>query len=148
MKHLLEIIKENGYEPYRFSNIFEDQNASAKEQNKYILEKYDCVFTKGDKKNGHFFFKANYSENDFSSMRVGGLATFYIKDKDFNNPIVWGLGEGNKPPCLITPKLNIKCNQNITPQTQVELLLQKYEHQFVFDNLFTNFQFDITKNPD
>lgn len=152
MKHLLEIIRENGYKPYRCGVIFKNQNASSKEQNKYIIEKYDCIFTKGDKNNGTFYFKPNYSENDFSSMRVGGLATFYVKDKNFDKPIIWGLSEISKPPCLITPKLNINVlslkNESLSPQTQTELVLQNYDHQFIFDNLFTDYKYEVRKNPD
>jgi hypothetical protein len=159
MKHFLEIIKENGYKPYRCSCVFENQNPSAKEQNKYILEKYKCIFTKGDKNNGTFYFQPKYSENDFSSMRVGGLATFYVKDKDFKNAIIWGLNEHGKPPILISPKPNIflkRFNKN----NEVEFLNEYYQdaifnlfkvenHQFIFDNLFTNhlYYYDLTKNP-
>ena len=145
MKHLLEIIKQNGYEPYRCSVIFENQNASTKEQNKYIIEKYNCIFTNGNESNGTFYYQPNYSENDFSTMRVGGLATYYIKDKDFKNAIVWGLYEYGKPPTLIIPKLNIETLEILSPQTKIDLVLQKYEHHFIFDNLFTDYIFQIKK---
>lgn len=140
MKHLLEIIKENGYEPWQYSFTFPNQNANAKEQNRYILEnkeKYNVIFIEGNEKKGSFYFKNRLNSTDFSTMRVGGLATFFVKDNDFDNPIIWGLQEAEKPPTLIKPKLKY-----IT-QDSFERVLKKYDHQFIFDNLYTDFYFEL-----
>ena len=105
MKHLLEILRENGYMKWSKSCIFQEQNANAKSQNELILknkEKYNVHFVKGNDKNGTFYFQ-NYG-SDFSTMRVGGLESYYIKDNDFNNPIIWGLHEKDKPQTLIYPR--------------------------------------------
>jgi len=166
MKHLLEIIIENGYEPYRYAITFPDQNASSKLEINRILsnkEKYKAViFIKG--KYTHIYFKDNYSINDFSSMRCGGMAVFFIKNNDFEKPIIWGLYEGDKPPTLITPKLNIEYERikfyptlnkefkeflNGNNQDSIEMVLKNENHNFIFDNLYTNhlFKYDTTKNP-
>jgi hypothetical protein len=70
MKHITDILKENGYKEYRYIG---------------------------------FKFVEN-TQNDFSTMRDGGLAIFYVKDNDFDNPIIWGLHEFGKPPTLIKPR--------------------------------------------
>ena len=140
MKHLLEIIRENSYEAWQYSCIFPNQNANAKEQNRYILEnkeKYSVVFVEGNDKNGSFYFQNRLSDTDFSTMRVGGLATYFVKDNNFDNAIIWGLNEANKPPTLLKPKLKY-----IT-QDSFERVLKKYEHQFIFDNLYTDFNFEL-----
>ena len=110
MKHLTDILIEKGYVPYRYSCTFSEQNTSAKSQNDLILsnkEKYSVVFTSGNDKNGTFFFKSKQPYYDFSTMRVGGISTFWIKDNDFQNPIVWGLNNKAKPPTLITPRPDV-----------------------------------------
>ena len=105
MKHLLEILTDNGYKCFSKSCIFKEQNANAKIQNQHILdnkEKYNVHFIDGDDKNGTFFFK-NYG-TDFSTMRVGGISNYFVKNGDFENPIIWGLSEVGKPPTLIYPR--------------------------------------------
>ena len=121
MKHLLNILLDEGYEVWRSSIIFPDQNSNSKTQNEYILknkEKFNVIFTKGNDKKGNFFFKDDANFSDFSTMRVGGMCVYFIKDNDFEKKIIWGLYEGSKPPTLIHPKLNIEykridCNNKI-----------------------------------
>lgn len=163
MKHLLEVLLDNGYVAYRYSFIFPNQNTSAKIQNLRILEnkeKYKVKFMSGDENKGSFFFIPEYQINDFSTMRVGGIHTYFIKDNDFNNPIIWGLNEGDKPPTLIKPTLNAKLkrfNKNGDVEVlfgdrndTVESVLKNNDHQFLFENLYNkdlNFEYDLTKNP-
>jgi len=136
MKHLLEIIKDNGYIPFRYSQT---------------PPKNNLIFFSAD---FGFYFKDEYSETDFSTMRVGGLATFYIKDDDFDNPIIWGLSEHNKPPTLIFPRPIIisQVDEGVifTRDDEINILLSKENHQTIFDNLFNKnkvYRFDLTKKP-
>jgi hypothetical protein len=102
---LLDILHEEGYKCYRSSCIFPDQNANAKTQNEMIFKRFDVIFTRGNEKDGRFFWE--YRPHDYSSMVVGGLDSRFVKDLDFDNQIIWGLHERGKPPTLITPRPNI-----------------------------------------
>jgi len=160
MKHLLEIILENGYQPYRYAITFDRQNSTSKLEVNRILsnkEKYNVVeLIKGEYK--HIYFQDGYSINDFSSMRVGGLATFFIKDNDFENPIIWGLREANKPPTLINnrPKISLRRfdkdgnveNLNESQDDAMNYCLSKENHENIFNDLFKKelfFTYDLTK---
>lgn len=102
---LLDILHEEGYKCYRHSCIFPNQNANAKTQNEMIFKRHDVIFTKGNEREGTFYWE--YRPHDYSSMVVGGLDNRFVKDLDFDNQIIWGLHEGGKPPTLITPRPNI-----------------------------------------
>jgi len=128
MKHLLEIITEKGYKPYRYNG------------KNYILDN---------------------NPNNFSSVIVGGTAVFYVKDDDFENPIIWGLQEMGKPPTLIKPRFNVSLKRTNPTNRCVEIINGMYNdaidyvlknncHLFLFDNLYNKklyFEFDLTKNP-
>jgi len=104
------------------------------------------------------FIKNKFVENketSFSSMTEGGLAIFYVKDNDFDNPIIWGLHEYKKPPTLIRPRPKIIMNQLnhkgeqtiITEQMDdaMNIVLKKETAQDIFDAIFDGRQFDYTK---
>jgi len=160
MKHLTDILIEKGYLPYRCSCTFPEQNNSAKSQNDLILnnkEKYNVIFTSGNEKNGTFFFKSKQPYYDFSTMRVGGISTFWIKDNDFENPIVWGLNSMGKPPTLITPRPEIlikkinKDNQvyflNNSDDDAVNYVLSNEDSLLIYDAIINKnifFHYNLT----
>jgi hypothetical protein len=163
MKHLLQILKENGFKSWRYSFTFPSQNANAKMQNEHILknkEKYNVVFVNGNDKQGDFYFKDGINDNDFSTMRVGGLATHFVKDNNFDNAIIWGLREADKPPTLINhrPKIKlVKLNYNneiITlnesQDDAMNYCLSVENHELIFKDIFKkelSFDYNLIKNP-
>ena len=148
MKHFTQYLIEIGYEPWRFSGIYPSQNSDCKNQNNFILQnkdKYKVFFTKGDEKDGSFYFKSTQPYYDFSSMRVGGLATYWIKEEDFNNPIIWGLRECNKPPTLIRPRPNIMYKKELDNKLPylseisddaMNICLQKEKCEDIYEAMF------------
>jgi hypothetical protein len=159
MKHFTQLLIELGYEPWRESCIFPNQNPDARNQNKFILEnkeKYKVIFTEGDEKEGTFYFKSVQPYYDFSTMRVGGIYTYWVKGKDFKNSIVWGLSEFTKPPTLVNPrpKIKLKTNRNGREVTLTEkyddainICLQKETCEDVYKALFDkNMQFNYETN--
>lgn len=160
MKHFTDILIEKGYLPYRCSCVFPNQNTSAKSQNDLILnnkEKYKVIFTSGDEKNGTFFFKSKQPYYDFSTMRVGGVSTFWIKDNDFKNAIVWGLNTIGKPPTLITPRPEVKIKKinqdneiyylNKYDDDAINYLLSSEDSLIIYNaivNKNRDFYFDLT----
>jgi hypothetical protein len=107
MKHLLEILKYEGYKEYRYTE-------------KGFIEN---------------------KEDYFSTMVNGGLAVYYVKNNDFNNPVIWGLHEFNKPPTLISPRPKILKYANGLLYNQemddvMNLCLQKELHQDIFKAMF------------
>jgi hypothetical protein len=148
MKHFTTYLIELGYEPWRYTSIYSNQNADAKNQAQQILknrEKYEVVFVKGDEKEGDFYFKSTQPYYDFSSMRIGGIATYWVKDKDFNNSIIWGLREMDKPPTLIKPRPKIEryITENSTvfsfteqSDDSMNMCLQKESPEKIYEALF------------
>jgi hypothetical protein len=121
-----------------------------------LLEKYKVIFTEGDEKEGTFYFKSVQPYYDFSTMRVGGIYTYWVKGKDFKNSIVWGLSEFTKPPTLVNPrpKIKLKTNRNGREVTLTEkyddainICLQKETCEDVYKALFDkNMQFNYETN--
>jgi hypothetical protein len=163
MKHLLQILKENGYESWRYSFTFPSQNANAKMQNDYILknkDKYNVVFVNGDDKKGSFYFQNGLNDNDFSTNRVGGLATHFVKDNNFDNAIIWGLREADKPPTLINYRPKIKLTKlnlnneiitlNESQDDAINYCLSVENHELIFKDIFKkelSFDYNLIKNP-
>lgn len=113
-KHITEILIEQGYKVYRRSSIYPRQNANAFHQNKRLLERNDLIFIEGDKDSDKSSFYFPRTDNyDFSSMMVGGLHHYYVKDLDFENAIIFGLSEYGKPPTLVHPRPNIKVKRKV-----------------------------------
>ncbi len=54
------------------------------------------------------FEYVDFKHKGFSSMMPGGLDVRYIKDNDFDNEIIFGLSEKDKPPTLVYPRPRIK----------------------------------------
>ncbi len=84
----------------------------------------------------------------------------YVKDNDFENPIMWGLNELHKPPTLTYPRPNIRViRQNgefhLTILRQnfddaMNLCLQRENHQDIYNALFDRtieFNYNMTGNP-
>ena len=67
----------------------------------------------------------------------------YVKDNDFENPIMWGLSERHKPPTLIYPRPNIRAiipdgkfrltilRQNF--DDAMNICLQRENHQDIYN---------------
>lgn len=138
---ILEILKSKGYQEWRHSCVFPQQNADAKTQNAYILQnkgKFNVTFVKGNEVDGSFFFKAP-DFIDFSSMRVGGIAKYYVRENDFYNPVIWGLSEVGKPPTLIFPRPKISrenYDEYKSPDDIMNMVLSKYPHEEIFTAMF------------
>ena len=164
MKHILEILKDKGFESWRYSLTFKDQNLNAKSQNEYILnnkEKFDVQIIKQDKGNCYFYFRNRESENDFSTMRTGGITAYYVKNKDFKDTIAFGLNEAGKPPTLIRPRPNIRLKRFKANSTGTEVIdnlyddamnhcLKNEDNEYIFKAMFDKsicFEYDLTKNP-
>ena len=104
--------------------------------------------------NGFKIVFGNYT--NISTMNKNGLGARFEKD---DKVIIWRLNEKGKPPTLTYPTLNIllkryDSNNQIellsgVNQDAIEYVLRKENHQFIFDNLYTNylFEYDTTKNP-
>lgn len=123
MKHITQILKDNGYKEYRHhvdikETTIENELGEVIKQ-KIITNKYIPNTT-----------------NSFSSMVSGGLHICYIKDNDVKNVIVWGLDIVGKPPTLITPKLRFVDEHGKISFFKNDYILSKIDHQIVFDNLF------------
>jgi hypothetical protein len=157
MKHLTTILIEKGYEPWRYSCVYPTQNADAKNQNSHILknkEKYNVVFTEGNETEGIFYFKPIQPYYDFSTMRTGGITTYWVKDKDFKNSIIWGMNEFGKPPTLISPrpKIKLRKEKRILSQNYDDVMnvcLQKEDHEKIFEAIFDSnitFEYEISGN--
>lgn len=144
MKYFTQHLIDLGYEPWRYSCIYPSQNSDAKNQNINILknkEKYQVEFVEGDDKEGSFYFKSIQPAYDFSTMRVGGIHTHWVKDKDFKSAIVWGLNEGGRPPTLIKPRPKIKVEKEgriLTEQFDdaMNICLAKEDHILIYNSLF------------
>jgi hypothetical protein len=146
MKHLLDIIESNGYSAYGRSIIFPEQNSSAKEQNNMILKlNKNIVFTEGDSNSLRSTFYYRKNRNEITTMKPGGISVYFIKNNDFENPIIWGLSESELPPTLIYPRPKIKIIEkddrfmegyNIIFNDRdkaMNICLNKEEHQLIFD---------------
>jgi hypothetical protein len=161
MKHLTTILIEKGYEPWRYSCVYPTQNADAKNQNSYILKnkgKYNVVFIEGNETEGIFYFKPIQPYYDFSTMRTGGVTTYWVKDKDFKNSIIWGMNEFGKPPTLISPRPKIKYHTEKNDRriilseqfdNAMNICLQKENHEIVFEAMFDSnitFEYETSGN--
>ena len=103
----MQILQERGYKTYRRGTTSKFQNDSAKEQYKSILKRDDIIHT-----DCSAFYYPHYNVDDFSTMVVGGTDIRFVKDEDFDNEIIWGLNEYNKPPTLIYPRPRISGKKN------------------------------------
>ena len=160
MKDFRAILIDKGYKTFGKSIYFPNQNSSAKHQNEWMLSnRNDLIFIEGDKttKESIFYFPKN--QNDFTSMKVGGLDVYYVKENDFNNPIIWGLNEMGKPPTLKfpRPRIDVKryrsfegkqyiSNENEVFDDSMNLCLSKENHLDIFKSLNENksFYYDLT----
>ena len=125
MKHITQILKDNGYKEYRlFIDIKE--TTIENELGEVINQK---VVTKKYKPN---------TTNSFSSMVSGGLDICYIKNNDVKNIVVYGLETQGNPPTLITPKLKYVDERGNISFFKNNYILSKIDNQIVFDNLFKN----------
>ena len=146
-KHLLEMLKDKGYERYSCSITFPKQNLEVKNHNKKILsdkEKYSVVFVEGNETEGKFYYKDKF--RDFSTMRPDGIDYRYVKDLDFENEIVWGLNELGKPPTLKYPRPNvvrkktingISHTQNGVNDNEINDLLSRYPHEKILEAILS-----------
>jgi len=162
-----ETLVEIGYKPYIFISK-NKWNATAEKQAKNILNNnpVGIVFKSGsfNSEESSFFvpctFNHIYTSANFNCMQNGGTTVYFIKDNNFENPLVFGLNEYNQPPTLIFPRPNIKyiffnekinekdyyterydlamnfCLKNETP---IEIL-NAIKSGFIFN-------YDVTKNP-
>lgn len=109
--HITKLLYDKGYETYRYVFSFPGQNASAKEQVKHLMKRKDLIFREGSRTTDicafYYPFGSILKINDFSTMVVGGLDIRFVKDGDFENPIVWGLNEYNSPPTIVYPRPRI-----------------------------------------
>lgn len=157
MKHFTQHLIDLGYEPWRCSYIFTTQNPDAKNQNNYIInntKKENIVF----KDNGIFYFKSAQPYYDFSTMRVGGLCTHWVKDNDFENSIIWGLNEHDKPPTLIYPRPIVTVKRFVDGKPTficgnfddtINIFLKKESNEKIYESLFDKsikFHYDETKD--
>ena len=124
MKHLLEILKENGYKEYRQEMI----------SKKTVVKNGDEIIETKTYINS---FKPNKT-NSFSTMVEGGLCVFYIKDNDIENAVIWGLETQGKPPTLIQPKQHLLTKKGNVSFYRTDYILTKYDHKEIFNNLFKN----------
>lgn len=154
-----EIIKKKGFnEIWKYSCTYPKQNAGSKEQVRILFNKPNVRFhfIKGNKesKESYFYFQ-DKSNNHFSSMVLGGLSNYYIKDNNFDNPIIWGMNQINFPPCLIYPRPFIKGYMEINDikmlvdQNYDALVMRCFEkenHLDIFNAMFDNsILFDYSK---
>lgn len=166
MEHITKILDSKGYKTYRKGYVFPKQNAASKEQYKSIIKREDLIFVEGNKTSEKSVFYYPHGSilkiNDFSSMVVGGTDIRFIKDKDFENQIIWGLNEHGKPPTLIYPRPKIKIKKHIevmgithivyedeSRDDSMNLCLSKENHHEILENLFDKnkvFEYDLTLN--
>ena len=115
----MQILQERGYKTYRRGFTFENQNDSAKQQYKSILERSDLIYDDS----GAFYYP-HEKINDFTSMVVGGGDIRFVKDKDFDNEIIWGLSEVGKPPTLIYPRPRIRITRKVDIKGNIAIKLE------------------------
>jgi len=104
-------LEEQGYNPYRRINK-SNWNMEAKKQAQKIIDKYKeyLIFVEGDYDSDESIFYApcyfnkTYHIANFNAMQVGGTDVRFIKDKDLNTEIIFGLEEYKKPPTIINYK--------------------------------------------
>ena len=83
MKHLLDIIQDKGYKPFGYGCTFKDQNADSKHQVKMFFKRDDIFFIDGDRQSEISSFYYPKNKDEISTMIVGGIAVYWVKDLDF-----------------------------------------------------------------
>lgn len=161
MKHLKTILLENGYKTYRFGYFSKDQMTWVQNENKRIMEREDLIFVEGNRttETSSFYYPCN-EINFFSSMALNGLRISFIKDEDFDNPIIWGLNEHGLPPTLVYPRPKIRVKRIInccggsdvmcfdeTHDSSMQVCLKNENHLDIFnalrnDNIY--FEYNLT----
>ena len=99
MEHITDILRENGFKPYR--KLF---NTKTKEF--YLIPEYE------------------YMGSGFSTMINGGLDIRYIKGKQ---EVIWGLREYGKPPTLVWPRIGTdddEANKKLLNTNHLEIFKQ------------------------
>ncbi|AGO47367.1 hypothetical protein Phi19:1_gp077 [Cellulophaga phage phi19:1] len=150
-----ELLEEKGYKTYRFV-AKNNWNKESKKQAQTILDKNanDVIFVKGDfnTDESDFFipvsFNHTYIRANYNTLLNGGIATYFVKDLDFENPIVFGLHEQGQPPTLISPRPNIKrvneiindegkvLRTNLITDEAVTYVLRNENPELVYKSLF------------
>lgn len=159
MKHITQILLDNGYNPYLFIKKT-NWNKDAKRQSQNILEahKDSVIFISGDfESEESAFYVPTTNINSFSSMRISGLSITFAKDRDFENTFVWGLREGGKPPTLISPRPEILVKkvdengvyyENESFDDSMNLVLTNEDHSELFSILINKipkiYNYDLT----
>jgi hypothetical protein len=114
--HITEILLADGYETYKFI-VKSNWNKDAKKQAQRILDQNEeetVVFRNGDinSDESDFYvpcgFNSIYLTANYNCMQNSGTAIFFIKDKNFEKPYIFGLNEFGKQPTLIRPRPKIK----------------------------------------
>jgi len=80
-------------------------------------------------------------KNQFSTSVEGALCDFWIKNEDYQNPIVWGLSEKGKPPTLICPRPQISYTKENTYligafDDSMNICLQKEDPEDIYKALY------------
>ena len=88
-----ELLEEKGYKPYKFvikGKWTEDVDVYS-------------FFTP-------IKFEHRYVRSNYNTLLEGGITTYFVKNFDFDNPIIFGLYESKKTATLIHPRPIIKRN--------------------------------------
>jgi hypothetical protein len=134
MKHLLEILKDNGFKEYRVTLSTNKKTVLKDNGDIELIATYTNTYTQ------------NNNIKDFSTMVAGGLTKHFVKDNDMSKEVIWGLREYKKPPNLLQPILDIeydKSNGFLSQQDLTERLLKQVDHKEIYDNLFKNKKYKL-----
>ncbi|ENA1802937.1 hypothetical protein ABF179_002353 [Flavobacterium psychrophilum] len=158
--HITEILLADGYKTYKFIEK-SNWNKDAKKQAQRILDqnKDIVVFKTGDINSDESSFhvpcgfNSIYLTANYNCMQNGGIAIFFVKDNDFENPFIFGLNEFGKQPTLIRPRPKIKyrffnkefereSNYDERMDDAMNFCLKSENHQDILNAIRNSFDYD------
>lgn len=160
--NLFETLKSKGYKMYRHGYTQPKQNADSRTQALRVLKTKDVIFVKdtNETTDTKWFYWQHDKYTDLSTMVFGGSDIRFVKDEDFDNEIIWGLGEMKKPPTLLYPRPSIKVkryrkygedeyvmNEDQTRDDSMNLVLQKETPETIYKAMYDKsivFEYDLT----